>query len=75
MASETGAVASGADYDATATRRRNVPSNTTNGGIVDRVEIDEKKTKVKAVSHFHSLNSLSRLTRSSSQTSRAYCSS
>ena len=48
MASQQGAVASGADYDQ-AVRRRNVPSTTANGGMVDRVEIDEKKTQVKKV--------------------------
>lgn len=47
MASTKGA-ASGADFDQTV-RRRNVPSTTPNGGLVDRVEIDEKKTQVKKV--------------------------
>lgn len=49
MASEKGAVTSGADFDQ-ATRRRNVPSTSPNGGLVDRVEIDDKKTQVKKVS-------------------------
>ena len=49
MASEKGAVASGLDFDAQATRRRNVPSTSPNGGLVNRVEIDEKKTQVKKV--------------------------
>jgi dolichyl-phosphate-mannose-protein mannosyltransferase len=48
MASEKAAVASGADFDQ-ATRRRNVQSTSPGGGIVDRVEIDEKKTRVKKV--------------------------
>ena len=51
MASEKGAVASGADFDAQAARRRNVPSTSPNGGLVNRVEIDEKKRQVKQVSH------------------------
>jgi dolichyl-phosphate-mannose-protein mannosyltransferase len=53
MASTQGAAStSGADYDQ-AVRRRNVPSTSPNGGIVDRVEIDEKKTQVKKVwSHY-----------------------
>lgn len=45
MASEKGTVASGADYEQ-ATRRRNVASTSPNGGIVDRIEIDDKKTRV-----------------------------
>lgn len=48
MASEKSAVASGADFDQ-ATRRRNVPSTSANGGLVNRVELDEKKTVVKKV--------------------------
>jgi hypothetical protein len=52
MASANGAVASGADFDAQATRRRNVPSTSPNGGLVNRVEIDEKKTQVKQVSSY-----------------------
>lgn len=47
MASAKAAVASGADHAQT-TRRRNVPSS--NGGLVDTVEIDDKKTQVKKVS-------------------------
>lgn len=41
--------ASGVDFDAQATRRRNVPSSTS-GGIVNRIEADEKKTRQKKVS-------------------------
>ena len=47
MASDKVAVASGADHTQT-TRRRNVPSS--NGALVDTVEIDDKKTQVKKVS-------------------------
>ncbi len=50
MASERSTIASGADHDAQAIRRRNVPSTASGGGIVDRVELDEKKTQVKKVS-------------------------
>jgi dolichyl-phosphate-mannose-protein mannosyltransferase len=49
MTSESGAIVSGADFDAQATRRRNVPSTSPNGGLVNRVEIDEKKTQAKQV--------------------------
>jgi dolichyl-phosphate-mannose-protein mannosyltransferase len=49
-ASQQGVVATGADYD-NATRRRNVPSTSANGGSVNRVELDEKKTQVKKVSY------------------------
>ena len=49
MASVDHAAASGADYDAHVLRKRNVPSTSANGGLVDRVEIDEKKTQVKQV--------------------------
>ena len=49
MASEKIAVASGADFDQ-ATRRRNVPSTSPNSGLVDKVEVDDKKTRVKKVS-------------------------
>jgi len=49
MASEKAAVVSGADFDQ-ATRRRNVQSTSPGGGIVDRVELDDKKTRVKKVS-------------------------
>ena len=52
MASEKGAVASGLDAETQATRRRNVPSNSPNGGLVDRVEIDDKKIQKKKVSGF-----------------------
>ncbi|KAF7914479.1 uncharacterized protein EAF01_000885 [Botrytis porri] len=44
MASDKTAVASGADHTQT-TRRRNVPSS--NGSLVNTVEIDDKKTQVK----------------------------
>ncbi|TAQ84911.1 hypothetical protein B7494_g6761 [Chlorociboria aeruginascens] len=47
MASDQGVIASGADFDAQAIRRRNVPSTSPNGGLVNRVEIDEKKTQAK----------------------------
>jgi dolichyl-phosphate-mannose-protein mannosyltransferase len=47
MASDKASVASGADHTTQTTRRRNVPSS--NGGLVDIVEIDDKKTKVKKV--------------------------
>lgn len=46
----TQAAASGLDYDAQAARRRNVPSQSTNGGLVNKVEIDEKKTQLKKAS-------------------------
>lgn len=52
MASDKLAVASGADHTQTA-RRRNVPSS--NGSLVDTVEIDDKKTQVKKVSKSHEL--------------------
>ncbi|KAM0162273.1 hypothetical protein ACHAPG_001971 [Botrytis cinerea] len=44
MASDKTAVASGADHTQT-TRRRNVPSS--NGSLVNTVEVDDKKTQVK----------------------------
>ena len=47
MASDKTAVASGADHTQT-TRRRNVPSS--NGSLVNTVEVDDKKTQVKKVS-------------------------
>jgi dolichyl-phosphate-mannose-protein mannosyltransferase len=49
MASNNAGIASGADYEAQATRRRNVPSTAPSGGLVNRVEVDEKKTQVKKV--------------------------
>jgi dolichyl-phosphate-mannose-protein mannosyltransferase len=49
MASEKATV-SGLDSETQATRRRNVPSNAPNGGLVNRIEIDDKKTQVKKVS-------------------------
>jgi hypothetical protein len=49
MASDKGVVASGLDSETQATRRRNVPSTTTNGGMVNKVEADDKKTKAKKV--------------------------
>jgi len=51
MASSTTGIASGADLDSQATRRRNVPSTSSSGGLVNRVELDEKKTQIKQVSH------------------------
>ncbi len=48
MASEK-AAASGLDLETQATRRRNVPSTSPNGGLVNRVEIDDKKAQVKKV--------------------------
>lgn len=56
MASPTVGFASGADHDAQATRRRNVPSSATNGGLVNKIEIDEKKTKVGTVCFLVSFN-------------------
>jgi dolichyl-phosphate-mannose-protein mannosyltransferase len=50
MASSNSGVATGADFDAQATRRRNVPSTSPTGGLVNRVETDEKKTQIKQVS-------------------------
>jgi dolichyl-phosphate-mannose-protein mannosyltransferase len=50
MASNKAAVTTGADHDVQATRRRNVPSTPANGGLVNRVEVDEKKRQVKKVS-------------------------
>jgi dolichyl-phosphate-mannose-protein mannosyltransferase len=47
MASEKGAVASGLDLDSQSTRRRNVPSTSSNGGQLNKVEIDNKKTQAK----------------------------
>lgn len=44
MASNKGA-ATGADFDQSL-RKRNVPSTAPNGGLVDRVEVDDKKTQV-----------------------------
>jgi len=49
MASEKGVLASGLESDSQSTRRRNVPSTAPNGGMVDRVEIDDKKTQIKKV--------------------------
>jgi hypothetical protein len=51
MASSTTGITSGADFDSQATRRRNVPSTSPSGGLVNQVEIDEKKTQVNQVSH------------------------
>ncbi|KAE9372124.1 glycosyltransferase family 39 protein [Stipitochalara longipes BDJ] len=47
MASEKGVLASGLESDSQSTRRRNVPSTSSNGGMVNRVEIDDKKTQIK----------------------------
>jgi dolichyl-phosphate-mannose-protein mannosyltransferase len=49
MASEKGVLASGLESDSQSTRRRNVPSTAPNGGMVNRVEIDDKKTQTKKV--------------------------
>ena len=49
MASEKGVLASGLESDSQAARRRNVPSTSSNGGTVNRVEIDDKKTQIKKV--------------------------
>lgn len=48
MATSEKGVATGADLD-NAARRRNAPSTSPNGGAVDRVELDEKKTQIKKV--------------------------
>lgn len=50
MASEKGVVASGLESDSQSTRRRNVPSASANGAMVNRVEVDDKKTQIKEVS-------------------------
>ena len=50
MASKNVGVASGADFDAQNARRRNVPSSSPSSGLVNRVEVDEKKTQIKKVS-------------------------
>jgi dolichyl-phosphate-mannose-protein mannosyltransferase len=47
--SPTKGAASGADFDQQAIRKRNVPSTSVNGEVVNRVEIDEKKTQLKQV--------------------------
>jgi dolichyl-phosphate-mannose-protein mannosyltransferase len=47
MASEKGTVVSGLDLDSQSTRRRNVPPTSPNGGQVNKVEIDNKKTQAK----------------------------
>lgn len=49
MASNQGAVASGLDSETQATRRRNVPSTSPSGGLVNKIEVDDKKTQVKKV--------------------------
>jgi dolichyl-phosphate-mannose-protein mannosyltransferase len=49
MASEKGVLASGLESDSQSTRRRNVPSTSPNGGMVNRVEIDDKKIQMKKV--------------------------
>lgn len=61
---QTGAVATGADFD-NATRRRNVPSASGDGELVGRVEVDEKKTQIKKVSRCWNLglNAIPRETR------------
>ncbi len=50
MASGKGVVASGLESDSQSTRRRNVPSTSASAGMVDRVEVDDKKTQIKKVS-------------------------
>lgn len=50
MASEKGAVTTGLESDSQSTRRRNVPATSSNGGFVNRVEVDDKKTQIKKVS-------------------------
>ena len=47
--------ATGADQDVQAIRRRNVPSSTANGALVNRIELDEKKTQLKKVRFNHHL--------------------
>jgi dolichyl-phosphate-mannose-protein mannosyltransferase len=49
MASEKGVLASGLESDSQSTRRRNVLSTSPIGGMVNRVEIDDKKTQIKKV--------------------------
>jgi dolichyl-phosphate-mannose-protein mannosyltransferase len=51
MASEKGVVASGLDSDNQSTRRRNVPSTSASGPMVNRVEADDKKTQIKKASN------------------------
>ena len=50
MASNNEGVASGADFDSQATRRRNVPPSSPSVGLVNRIEVDDKKTQIKKVS-------------------------
>jgi hypothetical protein len=50
MASEKGVFASGLESDSQSTRRRNVSSTSANGAMVNRVEVDDKKTQIKKVS-------------------------
>jgi dolichyl-phosphate-mannose-protein mannosyltransferase len=52
MASNNAGAASGVDFDIHATRRRNVPSSSPSVGLVNRVEVDDKKTQIKKVSPF-----------------------
>jgi dolichyl-phosphate-mannose-protein mannosyltransferase len=49
MASEKGVLASGLESDSQSIRRRNVLSTSPDGGMVNRVEIDDKKTQIKKV--------------------------
>jgi dolichyl-phosphate-mannose-protein mannosyltransferase len=49
MASEKGVLASGLESDSQSTRRRNVLSTSSSGGMVNREEIDDKKTQAKKV--------------------------
>jgi hypothetical protein len=52
MASNNAGFASGAVVDGQAMRRRNVPSSSPSVGLVNRVEVDDKKTQIKEVSAF-----------------------
>ncbi|PMD56440.1 glycosyltransferase family 39 protein [Hyaloscypha bicolor E] len=47
MASEKGVLASGLESDSQSIRRRNVLSTSPDGGMANRVEIDDKKTQIK----------------------------
>jgi hypothetical protein len=55
MASNKASLASGADFDAQATRRRNVPSTSPavpSGTPIDKDEVDKKNSNVKKVRIF-----------------------
>ena len=49
MASEKGVLASGLESDSQSIRRRNVLSTSPDGGMANRVDIDDKKTQIKKV--------------------------